>query len=261
MARLRKKLPTTEEMVELLNNRVLVSHAVTLMPDDYIKKSVTDFLTSYLLQKIGIVVVNEDPKNLETSMLMSSFQHPDDLALLLHGCVSSTQGLKISTSSEKSLSAEEEARKKTEAELHNCSLDQIIEHVKDSAGMPRIKFYAPPDDPSAPITNPAFYKAIQIGPFIRVEKPAEIDYSHLDFSHITTDAALDVFLKDIIKYESGLSDTLDIGIDLFDPIVVKVFGKMVGWQELAIKEAKNSAYNNISFDVVNDPWATLFNGL
>ena len=269
MGRTRTAIPKNGEVIELLNQRVLVSHAVTLMPEEYIKNAVCEFLTSHMLQLLNIVKVNDDPKNLEASMLACSFAHPDDLALLLHGCVSSTSGIKITQEAEKSLSVEEKNRREVEQQLGNCSLEEIIDHVKNSMGMPRIRYFEKHDAIQMPMpvvqpvpaTPAPVQKSDKIGSFIRVEKPAEINYSKLDFTHFTTDAALDVFLKDIIKYESGLSDKLDVSVELFDPLIGKVFDKMLEWQELACKEAKNSSYNNISFDVVKDPWANLFAGL
>ena len=280
MTKRKPKLPKDDEVVALLNDRILVSSAVTLAPEEYIKRSASDFLTSYVLQKLGVVVVNEDAKNLEASMLSSSFQHPDDLTLILHGCVSSTTGAKLSKAQEDKLSVEEKNRRALEEQLHMCSLDEIIDHVKNSMGQPRISYMEKTDEAILAVLQSALQTAIvnappnagpapaipttkadKIGSFIRVTKPAEIDYRRLDFSHLTTDAALDIFLKDIVKYESGITDKLDIAIELFEPLVAQIFVKMKDWQELAIKEAKSSRYNNIQFEVVNDPWAALFSGL
>ena len=263
MTKRKSKIPKDDEVLEMIRQNVFVSHAVTLAPDDYIKKSVSHYLVSRLLQRLAIVVVNEDVKNLEASMLAADFAHPDDLVLLLHGCVSSTQGVHLAESAEKALSVEEKNRAELEDQLHNCSLEQIVENVKESQGQPRITYIEPPPTGIAValVTGSSVAKADKIGEFIRVEKPAEVNYRKLDFSHITTDAALDVFLRDIIKYESGLSSVLDVAIELFDPVVKELLIKIEEWQELALAEAKGSAHNSVAFEVIKDPWQSLFSSL
>ena len=131
MTKRKPRIPKDEEVLEMIKHNVLVSHAVTLAPEDYIKKSVSEYLTSRLLLSLEVITVNEDAKNLEASMLASSFSHPDDLTLLLHGCVSSTQGVHISEAAEKTLNVEEKNRAELEDQLHNCSLEHIIDNVKE----------------------------------------------------------------------------------------------------------------------------------
>jgi hypothetical protein len=265
MAKKKLKLPKDAEILEVIKEKVLVSHAVTMAPEEYITKSVTGYLTSYLLQLLGFVVVNEDPGNLETAMLSSSFQHPEDIAYLLHGCVSSKNGVKFVNVSDDDLSAEDKKRHKIHEQLKICSLEQIIENTKESAGQPRISYVKYDES----LTDLAGLMAMiqnalaqQIGDFISVKKPAELNYLKLDFSKIENDKALDKFLSDIIQYEAGIIDTLNVALDLFDPLIkTLIFDKMPIWHELALKEAQLSTYNDITFNVVEDPWSAVFKSL
>ena len=265
MTKKKLKLPKDTEILDVIKKKVLVSHAVTMAGEDYIKQSVTDYLTSYLLQELGYVVVNTDPKNLESSMLTSSFQHIDDIKYILHGCVSSKNGAKFVSTSDDKLTEEEKKRQKIHEQLAICSLEQIIENTQNSAGQPRIKYSTFREDLPANATSPQYLSNIlakEIGDFISVQKPAELDYKKLDFSKIENDKALDKFLDDIIAYEAGLKDTLEVALDLFDPLIkTLVFDKMPSWHELAIKEAHISNFNDISFQVVEDPWMNLFNNI
>jgi hypothetical protein len=265
MTKKKLRLPKDSEILDVIKEKVLVSHAVTLAAEDYIKQAVTDYLTSYLLQELGFVVVNKDPKNLESSMLTSSFQHIDDIKYILHGCVSSKNGAKFVSTSDEKLTEEEKKRLKTREQLSICSLEQIIENTQNSDGQPRVKYIKFREDLPANASSAQQVinmLAKEIGDFVSVQKPAEIDYKKLDFSKIANDKALDKFLTDIIAYEAGLKDTLEVALDLFDPLIrTLVFDKMPVWHELAIKEAQISNFNDISFQVVEDPWMNLFNNL
>lgn len=255
MARRYPKIPLNSEVLELLKNNVLLSHAVTLMPEQYIRKAVTEYMFCYMLRHLGIVTVNEDPENLKTSMLFSSLGESKERDMFLNTCVMMAKGT-VAAVEEGEKSKEQKEQERVQEELAKCSFEQIIENVKNCDGQARVTImYSRETDDSTANENP-----VDLIYGVSVEKPAELDFTKLRLENITNMRDLDRFSRQVLAYESGASMSLDVTLDMFDPIIAEVVYKLEEWQELALEECRQSSHNNIASPAV-DPWMKLFNGL
>jgi len=264
------KYPKLDEVNKLIEERILVSSAVTKSTPEYIIESVKGFLTQYYMIKTGLISVNEDPKALESSMLLSSLD-TEDFTALLNGSLKSLQG-QVGTAtfaSEKDdATIEEKARAKTLEQLGEMSCDAIIDHTKESIGTPRVYFE------SNLFAIKLFQEGYKIGTVVDIgehfdktnkktlyiKKPAEIDYTQLNLDNIK---GLDAWMlfDCIIKYESGFLDMLAIPEEALSDDLKKLLKKVDGWSKGAVELANNSEHNNTVFNVVEDPFKALFNAL
>ena len=265
------KYPKTEEVNKILNEQVLVSSAVTKSDPDYIINSSKRFLTQYYAIKTGLINVNDDPKALESSMLLSSLDE-DDFTALLNGALVDQKG-KSGTArlvSDDEVSTEEEkARKKVLDQLSEMSCSTIIENTKETLGSPRVYFesseyalqlYMQGYKVGTVVStkpNQALSKAKQTSKTLYVKKPAELDYTQLDLSAV---AGLDTWmlLDCVIKYESGFLDVLAIPEEALPTDLTKLLNKVAKWADGAVELANNSEHNNTIFGVIDDPFKALF---
>ena len=256
------KFPSDNEVMAIIEKQVLVSSAVTQAPEEYIRKAVMEYIFSYITQYLLLINVNESESNLESGMLSSSIFLFGLEKALLHGLVSSKNGVKIvsgTTDSEETIEKDPKqvAWNKVQEELRSTSLRSIIELTKESLGQKRIRLHTRKTeihDASGQITGYDKYYVIE------VQKPAELDYTKLDLTTFKQDIDLEIFLGNILQYEAGMTDKLLIEASMM-PKVSKLIDKIEAWQDSAVESCKTSNHNNISFQVVDDPWKALFGGI
>ncbi len=268
------KYPKTAEVDKIIDEQVLVSSAVTLSDPEYIIKSAKRFLTQYYMIKTGLITVNESAEALEGSMLLSSLDE-EDFTMLLNGSLVSEKGKDGSAvfdDSGKKSTAEQKAREQVLEQLSEMSCSTIIEHTKETLGSPRVffesnefsfKLYAEgykigtvvkSIDPITPVSGK---KDPQV---LYIKKPAQIDYSKLDLTDV---AGLDAWMlfDCVIKYESGFLDMLAIPEKALPKDLLTLLNKVDKWSERAVELANNSKHNNVSFNVIDDPFKALFGAL
>ena len=268
------KFPRLEEVNKVINEQVLVSSAVTKSDPEYIIKAAKSFLTQYYMIKTGLISVNEDPKALESSMLLSSLQE-EDFTLLLNGALLSEKGKEgtaMFASADETASAEEKARAKVLEQLSEMSCGTIIENTKETLGSPRVFFesssyalqlhmqgYKIGAVVSPKPTNPVKASKAK-SKTLYIKKPAELDYTKLNLAAV---AGLDTWmlLDCVVKYESGFLDILAIPEEALPEDLVKLLKKVEKWAQGAVELANNSEHNNTVFNVIDDPFKALFDSL
>lgn len=262
------KYPSTDEVNKLVLDRILVSSAVTKSSDEYIKEAVSGFLIQYYAIKTGLILVNEDPKALEQSMMLASLK-PEDFILLLNGSLKSMKG-KVGTAvvvdSQTFKSAEEKAEAALADQLSEVSCEAIIENTKEALGANRVIFGS--SDFALQLhlagykvgTIATFTKASAKTKYLYVKKPAELDYTQLNLDETTTFNSWMLF-DCIMKYETGIFDTLAIPQKALPKNFLALLSKISKWTVNAVELSHNAAHNNIAFGVIDDPFASLFNNL
>jgi hypothetical protein len=267
----KRKYPTTKEVNELLEREVLVSSAVTKSAEEYIVNASKRFLTQYYLIQTGLIGVNEDPKALESSMLLSSLRE-EDFTALLNGTVIAEQGKEGTArfaSDDDKATLEEKARQKVLDELSEMSCDTIIQYTKESLGSSRVFFesseyafnlYMQGYKIGTVVTNQPDDSQMKDKKTLYIKKPAEIDYTKLNLDSV---AGLDTWmlLDCVIKYEAGLYDILAIPEEALPKDISTLLGKIDKWALGAVELANNSSHNNTVFNVVEDPFKALFGAL
>ena len=269
------KYPTTKEVNKIINEQVLVSSSVTKSDPDYIIGAAKSFLTQYYMIKTGLITVNESPEALESSMLLASL-NAEDFTLLLNNAVLELRG-KAGTAKfvddGPDATPEAKARQKVLDQLSEMSCATIIEHTKETLGSPRVYF----EDSS--FAFKLYMQGYKIGTVVSdkadpqgtkkqknppkvlyIKKPAELDYTQLNLDAV---AGLDTWmlLDCVIRYESGFLDMLAIPEAALPDDLTKLLKKVEKWAEGALELAKNSEHNNTVFNVVDDPFKSLFSSL
>lgn len=258
------RLPSDAEVIEILRKKLLVSSAVTCMPSTYILNATSNLLMATFMLRYGVVKVNDDATRIGKDMMSTLLNDNDSRILILHGSVSSTNGVRV-VEKEETNDPLTKAREDASKQLHDCSFENLIYNIKECQGAPRIQMFDkinPMPGEELSIDQLMVNKLVEdIGPFLRIQRPVELNYKRLKLLNISGSVALNRFLSDIIKYEAGVYDTLNVPISLLSPVVKMIHRKLIGWGELALAEAANSSYASIQFDVVDDPWAALAQGL
>lgn len=269
------KYPTLNEVNKIITEQVLVSSAVTKSDPEYIINAAKSFLTQYYMIKTGLISVNESPEALESSMLLASLD-AEDFTLLLNHAVVELQG-KAGTAKfvddNPDATPEAKARQKLLDQLSEMSCGTIIEHTKETLGTPRVYFE------SADFAYKLFMQGYKIGTVVShntppvqlkkgskepkvlyIRKPAEIDYTKLNLSEV---AGLDTWmlLDCVIRYESGFLDMLAIPEAALPEDLLKLLSKVDKWSKGAVELANNSEHNDTVFNVVDDPFKSLFGAL
>ena len=150
MAKRKLKLPLDIEITELLNKRVLVSHAVTLMPDEYIKKSASEFVKHLLTPKDDHLKDQETEalakakqeqlriagKALEADLLQLKTQHDKRLAEIKRAAqeevaASPTEVKKIRSQESKANAAEDQSYEQGVAQAKaTAEREQAAKHLE-----------------------------------------------------------------------------------------------------------------------------------
>lgn len=230
-------IPSKAELLSLVEKKVLISHAVTMASDEYIKKSTDGFLFYYLMRENNLVTVDEDVDGLKKAMLASSLDE-DAVKLLMHGCVSRKHGLKIAVDKDDK-KKEETEKDRLEKEADEAQVTESlrggIELARDSMGTVR-----------ANKTTNGF----------NIELPVRLNTDALVFEG---DSTLDEkeFLWDYLMYDAGLTMSLTIPFSIVDKCIEKINAVSSELAEDALGMARVSKLNNTTTNIIDDPWAML----
>lgn len=236
-----KRLPKKDDLLQLTERKILSSHAVTMATDEYIKKSCNSFIFNYIMMENKLALVDEDVEDLTKSMLASSIS-PEELVMLLHGAVSTKSGLHVAKEAKEEEKTKEQLEdEEAEEAQRQSTFANLIELSRNSMGTARATY------------NPKDQR-------INLKKPVRINP---DVINLSGDSLLDVesFFIEIIKADAGLTIDVSIPLSVTHKVVKKAVELSSDLAETCVGMAKVSSLNNTETQIVEDPWANLFNGL
>ena len=279
------------DVVQYLDETFFTDSSVTMMPDDYLKKSISERLCQVVLVNEGVVSLNEDKAMLSRAMLRSSLSE-EDINFILAASLKISQ-VKVSVgpaptkTTKKSTKAKGAAKtkKKTKKEKNKeeanpenandmikakmesmCSIETLIGIIKDNFGTSRIiptsSLNAMVSADNLNMAQPQGSPEIEpVKDTLYIERPLELNLSFIDLSQINNSEIME-FFNGLLEADSNSSLGISLPISAFiAPVRDFLATTLPAVCDAAIAFAKKSTKNSIAFTAEPDPFQTLFNTL
>jgi len=255
------------KIMDYLDTCFFTDSTITLMNDEYIKKSVMERLSQIVMFGEGLATLNHDPKELSKAMLRSSLNDKDINFIL--GASLKISDVSVVIKDEKDMTDKEKADEETPENVDKMvkskmesmgSLENLIGIIRDSLGTSRIL----PES-----SEIAIYEAMNanIEPenarkdMLRIERPIEFNLNYLDLSKVKNTQIFD-FLNSLMASDSNSSLAIEFPMDaLLDDIKTFYTVDLPAIAEAAVTFARTSTKNSFSFTKEPDAFETLFNTL
>ena len=252
------------KVVDYLDNNFFTNSTITMMGDDYIKNSIANKLSQFVLLTEGIVNLNTSSDALSKAMLRASLGE-EDITFILN------TALKISDVSVSILSTDEKKEKEKEtpenvdkmikAKMETMgSLESLIDIIHSNLGTSRVALEA-----SESSIMQAFGSGLDadmaVRDIISIEKPLEFNLDYLDLTKINNNQIFE-FLSSLMAVDSNSTLSVKFPVDaLVDSIKTFYTVDLPAIGDAAVAFARQSAKNSIKFTAERDPFETLFSTL
>lgn len=254
------------KVMSIINSEIFTDSTITMMTDEYIKKSVEDKLLQIVLFNEGVVSLSEDAGELSKAMLRSSLSDEDITFILNASLKVSTINVSIGSSNAPNSQVEstpEEANKLIKAKLETmCSIENLISIIKRHKGTSRV-------------TAATSYEALAAaamqkqagGPgeperdLLSVERPLKLNLDYIDLTKCKNSQLFDL-LNGLMALDSNSSLTLEIPKNILTSNVLEfITTDLASVCDQSVIEAKQSAKNSVIFTAEQDPYKSLFDTL
>lgn len=278
------------DVVQYLDETFFTDSSVTMMPDDYLKKAISERLCQAVFVSEGLVSLNEDQTALSRAMLRSSLDDKDINFILAASLKISQVKVTVGPAPTKTVKkgtktkgAVKKSKKTTKAKAEEanpesanemikakmesmCSLETLIGIIKDNLGTSRIIPVASEQSIFQAMTaNMAAAAGIPpvepVKDTLYIERPLELNLSFVDLTQIDN-AQIFQFLNSLMESDSNSSLGITLPMTAFIPTVRDFLTvDLPAVCDAAISFAKNSAKNSITFNAAPDPFKALFDTL
>ncbi len=278
------------DVVQYLDETFFTDSSVTMMPDDYLKKSISERLCQTVFTNEGLVTLNEDKNSLSRAMLRSSL-NDKDINFILAASLKISQvkvnvgpaptktvkkgtktkgAVKKSKKTAKAKAEEvnpESANEMIKAKMESmCSIETLIGIIKDNLGTSRI---IPVASEASILQAMTLNMAAAAGTpdvepvrdMLYIERPLELNLSFVDLSQIDNTQIFE-FLNSLMESDSNSALGITLPMTAFVPAVRDFLTTdLPAICDAAIAFAKTSAKNSIIFNAAPDPFKALFDTL
>lgn len=278
------------DVVQYLDETFFTDSSVTMMPDDYLKKSISERLCQTVFTNEGLVTLNEDKNSLSRAMLRSSLNDKDINFILAASLKISQVKVNVGPAPTKTVKkgtktkgAVKKSKKTTKAKAEEanpdsanemikakmesmCSIETLIGIIKDNLGTSRIIPVASEASILQAMTlNMAAAAGVPnvepVRDMIYIERPLELNLSFVDLSQIDNTQIFE-FLNSLMESDSNSSLGITLPMTAFVPAVRDFLTTdLPAICDAAIAFAKTSAKNSITFNAAPDPFKALFDTL
>lgn len=266
-----KNHSTNKEVVDFLVKNYFSTSTVTMSSDKYLQKSVHDSIIYPALIAAGILEVEQDPKQLEYAMFISTGgQLYKEGALsggFENGETAETQedptngavapGLEEEEAPIVTLSIEES---KKDLEAHKDSLTSIINIINNANGIARARYipFKPPLDQDNIVWSDVYSKTNITKGCVSITHPLTLN---LDMLHNIDKYITEKFINDLFLYESKHLDTLYIPTKCLPKDILDLMTRVPAIMEEALVEARGSVKNSQLGMSLGDPFADMFSAV
>lgn len=266
-----KKYGTNQDVVDFMVANHFSTSTVTMSPDQYLKKSTHESVIYPALIAAGILTVEQDPKQLEYAMFITSGGE-----LYKEGALNSAfDGNAAPTTIETEAVEGEDEKEKTEPvvslnieeskkdlEAHKDSIESIINIVSNADGIARAKFipakYDGGKDPDNVDWKEVYSKKNISSGAIRISHPVTLN---LDMFKNIDKYVNEEFINCLFMFEACHLDELDIPVKAFPRDIKDLLTRIPEIMEEAILVARSSSKNSQLGLSLGDPFADLFSSL
>lgn len=267
---------TNQKVVDFMITNYFSTSTVTMSSDKYLKRAVHDGIIYPALIAAGILEVEQDPKQLEYAMFISSGGE-----LYTDGALSGsfekeetpevvpTTPTPIPTAAPPATpeSKEEESespmvtlsieKSKKDLEAHKDSLTSIINIINNANGIPRARFvpFKTPADQDNIDWVEVYSKISVTKGFIKIDHPLTLNFNALK----NVDKYInEKFVNDLFLYESKHLESLAIPVKCMPADILDLMYRLPVIMDETLLAAKTSTKNSQLGVALVDPFADMF---
>lgn len=273
------KYGTNQDVVDFMVTNHFSTSTVTMSPDQYLKRATHDAVIYPALIASGILAVEQDPKQLEYAMFITSGGE-----LYREGALNSAfdgnDASETEPTADTADSTPPEEREEKEAasvpmvslnieeskkdlEAHKDSIESIVRIVSNADGIPRAKFIpgkyeGDKVDPDNIDWSAVYSKKNIASGAIRITHPVTLN---LDMFKNFDKYVDEKFVNDLFMFESCHLDELSIPVKAFPKEIKDLLSRLPAIMDESILAARASSKNSQLGLSLGDPFADLFGSL